>query len=313
MVTKPELDPQILPWIERFERDMNAPDLDMPTRREAYARIMREQVHTGDAVDMRDITVPTRHGDMAARLYTPDASAPPLLIYMHGGGFVVGDLDTLDVPLTHIARESGWAILSLDYKLAPEYMYPVAFEQCEDGLLWALENTDALGVAPIFGIGGDSAGGNLTGLLTQKWADRIGDKLVWQLLINPVLDFLGVEEARNLSHRQFKDGPILSTDVMAGFQMAYFPDEDAKRIASPIHADLPERLPPAFIMAAECDPLRDDSIAYAKALTEKGFASRLTVLPGMCHNFITMTHVSDVARRALDEIAVEARKHNPTM
>lgn len=145
MITKPELDPQILSHIERFDREMSNPALDIAGMRSQYATIMSDQVPLCAPVPTRDLTIPTRHGDMAARLYKPDSTSPqPLLVYMHGGGFVVGDLDTLNVPLTYIARQSGWAILSLDYKLAPEHLYPIAYEQCEDGLDWAITHANSL-------------------------------------------------------------------------------------------------------------------------------------------------------------------------
>ena len=309
MSSRPAIDPEILSSVERFDREMEAPDLDLAQQRKLYSSIMAEQQPTGEPVEMRDLVIPTRHGDMAARLYMPNhETPPPLLVYMHGGGFVVGDLDTLNVPLTHVARESGCAILSLDYKLAPEFLYPVAYEQCEDALDWAIGNTKHLGVIDRFGIGGDSAGGNLTALLALRCGQAMGEKLVWQLLINPVLDFPGVELRENLSHQQFGSGPILSSEVMAGFNKAYFPDREAMLAASPLHADMPATLPPAYIAAAECDPLRDDSIHYAEKLLAHGVEARLKVFPGMCHNFTTLSHKSKTARQSLDDVAAEARR-----
>lgn len=135
----------------------------------------------------------------------------------------------------------------------------------------------------------------------------MGDKIVWQLLINPVLDFIGVEEGATLSHRQFNNGPILSKDVMAGFNKAYFPDRESMQRSSPSRQTLPARLPDTFIAAAECDPLRDDSVHYAQALNAAGVNAKVVVYKGMCHNFITLSHLCETAKKSLDDIVTEAR------
>ncbi len=171
---------------------------------------------------------------------------------MHGGGFMVGDLESVDRPLHEISRKARIAILSLDYALAPEHSYPIAREQCEDAVRWSSVQQTALGLAPgPLGIGGDSAGGNMAALLALHFRDEGNSPIGWQLLINPVLDFPGVEAPHTASHRAFAAGPILNLEVMKSFNAAYFKDEAAKLEASPFSRRDFANLPSAFIAAAE--------------------------------------------------------------
>lgn len=311
----PPLDPQIAPQAARFDEVMGQPGLTVQQFRERYSALMAEQGEPPVRVRTSDITIATRHGDMGARLYTPEITAPPaLILYMHGGGFMVGSLDGLDKVMHQFSHATGLAILSLDYALAPEHTYPVALQQCEDALLWAAENTELLGTSGNIAVAGDSAGGNLSALLAIRHHAELGERLFWQGLINPVLDFPGVAEGRKLSHRQFAAGPILNIEVMKGFNQAYFPDKESLVEASPIHfkGDM-NGLPSAFIAAAECDPLRDDSVHYAAMLQAAGVPATLKVYPGMCHNYMTLAHHSKVAAGFIEDFIAEARTAAATL
>ena len=215
----------------------------------------------------------------------------------------VGDLDTLEVPLHAVSRGSGVTILSLDYALAPEHMYPIALEQCQDGLLWADQHRAELGVDGPLGVGGDSAGGNFAALLSQWAVATGGPTLDWQVLINPVLDFPAVEKASTESHRLYGDSPMLSTEAMQVFLASYFESPAAMVEASPLCTDIDcSALPPAFIAVGECDALHDDSVNYAKKLRAAGVPVQLEVYQGMPHNFMTLTNISGTARRFLKDL-----------
>lgn len=296
------MDPEILPFANRFATQMGEPGVSVDEWRRRYAALLAEQGSPASPVATRDIEIPTRHGSLTARLYLPESDDPALLVYMHGGGFVVGNLESLEVPLHALSRGAGIAILSLDYALSPENMYPVALEQCQDALRWAEQNLGTLGVAGPIAVGGDSAGGNFAALLTLWARDTDGPKIDWQVLINPVLDFPAVDTMGTESHRIYGDSPMLNTQAMQIFMKSYFKDELAKISASPSLRDDLSGLPPAFIAAAECDPLRDDSIAYAKRLSDVGIRASLSVYEGMTHNFAVLTHISGTARTFLGDL-----------
>ena len=300
--TKRAYDPDVIPAMERFGATMMVEGLTIEDWRQRYAGLMAEQGIPTDPVSTRDLTIPTRHGEMKARLYLPAEPSPALLVYAHGGGFVVGDLDTLEVPLHAVSRGSGVAILSLDYALAPEHRYPIALEQCQDGLLWADQHRAELGVDGPLGVGGDSAGGNFAALLSQWAVATGGPALEWQVLINPVLDFPAVEKASTESHRLYGDSPMLSTEAMQVFLASYFRSPADTLEASPLCADIDcSTLPPAFIAVGECDALHEDSVAYAEKLRAAGVPVQLEVYQGMPHNFMTLTKVSGTARRFLQD------------
>lgn len=307
-ILPPELDPQVEPVVRKFDLVMGEPGLSIEEMRLRYSALLAEQGVAERKVSTRDIEVPTRHGAIRARLYLPPAQAAPLLVYMHGGGFMVGDIECLEKPLHELSGSADIAILSLDYALAPEHVYPIALEQCLDALEWAAErraewslSTEALG------IGGDSAGGNLAALVALRTRDSGGPRINWQALINPVLDFPAADEQTTASHRAYANGPILKQEVMKAFGDAYFADEAVKREASPVLAPDLSGLPSAFVAVAQCDPLRDDGVRYAERLNGAGVPATLKIYPGMSHNFIVMTHVSETARAFMQDFITAAR------
>lgn len=302
------IDPEIKDFVARFDEAMYEPGLDIQELRRRYSTLLLEQGAAPNPVPTRELEIPTRHGKISARLYRPESQSPlPLLVYLHGGGFMVGDLASLDTPLHQLSREAGIAILSLDYALSPEHLYPVALEQCEDALKWAATHCEDLGVGSRLGIAGDSSGGNLTALLALRARGAGGPPLVWQAMINPVLDFPGVAAQATESHKIYAQGPILKHELMMFFMQCYFPTDAAKVEASPLHRTALQGLPPAFVAAAQCDPLRDEGLIYGERLARAGCPVVSHLYPGLPHNFITMSHLSGVVRGFLGDLAAAAR------
>ncbi|MEV8273512.1 alpha/beta hydrolase [Microbacterium sp. NPDC077184] len=294
-------------YVETFRSTMEDGSPDVPEARRRYAALLATQGRPDRAARTQSLTVPTRHGDMGARLYLPEGTPAGLLLYMHGGGFVVGDLDSVDLVLQTVCVGAGIAILSVDYYLAPEYVYPVAFEQCIDALIWAAEHRSDLGGDGPLAIGGDSAGGNLTALLTHWAATNDGPSVSWQAVINPVLDFLALDDEITGSHALYGDSPMLSIDAMTHFMQSYFPSQEAKIAASALRRiDDYSVLPPTFLAAGQCDPLRDESVAYAGHLAAAGVPLAFVLYEGMTHNFITLSRHAKEAQRFVRDFTEQA-------
>ena len=250
------------------------------------------------AVDRR---IPGPGGDIPVRIYTPNGTAPfPLLVYFHGGGWVLGGLDTHDGVCRALANGAGCVVVSVDYRLAPEHRYPAAAEDCHAATKWAAANAAELGAdARRLAVGGDSAGGNLAAVVPQMARDRGGPAIVFQLLIYPATD--AASDAP--SQRENADGYLLTHGDMLWFWGHYLGDaaRGAEPYASPLRADRLAGLPPALVITAEFDPLRDEGETYAKRLEEAGVPARLTRYDGMIHGFFGMGHLMDQANAAVRE------------
>ena len=303
------LAPELVEVARAFDTEMDHQGLTMAQMRESYRTRVLAEGSPDDPVSTRDLSIATRHGAVAVRLYSPPAAGPvALLVYMHGGGFVVGDLDCLDVPLHRLCRKSGVAILAVDYGLAPEAKFPVAVEQCEDVLRYATTHRTDLGVNDRLGVAGDSAGGNLSALLAQRLRKDAQVELHWQCLINPVLDIRGVVEERTASMRTFRNGPILKRDVMLWFNEMYHQRPEDQIASSPARVTELRGLPPAFVVTAECDALRDEAADYADCMRAAGVNVDYRSYAGMFHNFILYTHRSPTAAGMVDDVARMARQ-----
>ena len=247
-------------------------------------------------------------GAIPVRLYAPaDAGTPgPALVYFHGGGWVIGSLDTHDNLCRALANRSGLRVVSVDYRLAPEHPWPAA---PEDGYA-VVRHLAAQGAA--FGIdgsrlavGGDSAGGNLAAVVALMARDRGGPALRHQLLLYPVVD----HDFDRPSYRENGEGYFLTRDGMRWFWDQYVADP-ARRdesYASPQRAEKLEGLPPATLLTAEYDPLRDEGEAYAERLRAAGVATTATRHHGQIHGFVSLLDVFDAGRRAVDEIGATLR------
>lgn len=246
-------------------------------------------------------SIPGPSGEIPIRIYTPEGPGPhPVLVYFHGGGWVIGDLDTHDGPCRSLARGASTLVVSVEYRLAPENPFPAAPDDCYAATVWVADNAQKLGGdANRLAVGGDSAGGNLaavTSLMAQK---RGGPSLCHQLLIYPVTD----HAFGTPSYSENADGYFLTLDLMKWFWDKYLPDASAGEnpLASPLRAQDLSGLPPATVMTAEFDPLRDEGERYARRLTDAGVETKRIRYDGLFHGFFGMGTAIDRAQEAMND------------
>ncbi|MER7581863.1 alpha/beta hydrolase [Kitasatospora sp. NPDC097691] len=248
------------------------------------------------AVEPRKIPGPD--GDLDVRIYRPTARHPALrpgVLYLHGGAFISGDLDTGDLNCRDICLASGAVVVAVDYRLAPEHPYPAAFDDCYAALHWTAENADALDVDPArLAVAGRSAGGALAAAVALAARDRGGPALVYQLLLVPALDDRG-----NLpSVGECVDDRIVDGRVARGMWQLYLGSAAADPYAAPARARDLVGLPPAYIEICQADALRDEGLEYARRLMTAGVHTELHVVPGAFHLFEGYAPDSRLARRA---------------
>lgn len=271
------------------------------TPAEVRARLAAGPLPAGPEVQVRQGRVAGAESELDARFYRPSGAEGPLptLIYVHGGGFVLGDLDGHDNVCRQLCADSGCGVISLDYRLAPDAKFPAAPEDCYAATCFIHRHAAELGVdASRLAIGGDSAGGNLSAVTTQLVRDRGGASLAFQLLLYPAVDF---REFDTPSHEQNARGYFLTRAAMEWFRGHYLRDEADRRhpMASPLLATDLRGLPPAFVVTAEYDPLRDEGEAYARALEAAGVPTTLTRFDGTIHGFASFYAFIDAGREAL--------------
>ncbi len=261
------------------------------------------------------------HGAIALRHYRPVASSAstvlPALVYYHGGGWVIGDLDTHDVLCRQLCNASGCSVIAVDYRLAPEHRFPAAFDDCLAATYWVAREAKTLNIdASRLAVGGDSAGGNLAAAVAIAARDNAarnnearnnaGLQIAYQLLIYPATDQrLGFPSRTNNGQ-----GYLLTADTMKYFHDHYITDQawDLDWRASPLLAPSLAGLPPALVLTAGFDPLLDEGLAYATALTEAGNRATYICFQRQIHGFITMGRVLDEANTALALCAAELRR-----
>jgi acetyl esterase/lipase len=251
---------------------------------------------------VEELTLPGPAGEIPARLYadTPDHDAGGLLVYYHGGGHVIGTLDTHDSACRFIAKHAGVGVLSVDYRLAPEHIYPAAVDDSVAALAWASENAERLGFdAARIAVGGDSAGGNLAAVVALAAKTGEAPLPAFQLLIYPVCDYV----ERRPSYELFKEGFFLTEAEMDWYRDHYIPDRDAAHEwrVSPLRAPDHSGLPPTYILTAGFDPLRDEAEDYARILTAAGVPTALHRHDGLLHSFVNQTSLHRGARDAMLE------------
>jgi acetyl esterase len=251
------------------------------------------------------------NGPIPLRLYRPvgasDTALLPVLVYFHGGGWVIGDLDTHDTLCRELANLADCAVVAVDYRLGPEHPFPEAVTDCIDATLWVRDHARELGLdASHLAVGGDSAGGNLAAVVSIDARDRGDLPIAFQLLIYPATDQHGTAP----SHAENGQGYLLTRDTMRYFLDRYIadPSDYGDWRASPLlHPDL-SKLPPALVITAGFDPLRDEGAAYAKRLTAAGNRSSYVNFPRQIHGFVTMGKVLDEANTAVALCAAELRR-----
>jgi acetyl esterase len=241
-------------------------------------------------------------GPLGLRVYTPPGTGPfPLLVFFHGGGFVLCDLDTHDPTCRNLCAGAGCVVASVGYRLAPEHRFPAAPEDCLAATRWAAENAAELGADPArMAVGGDSAGGALATVTALRVRDEGGPRLAGQLLIYPMTD---LEMTARPSLAENGEGYGVTAKDIAWFRSLYLSDSSEARHphASPIHAPDLSRLPPALVVTAEYDPLRDEGERYGARLREAGVATVVSRYDGVIHAFFSLPGLVDKSDTVLEE------------
>lgn len=262
-----------------------------------------------DLAEVRNLTATGPHGAIALRLYRPAAAAhpAPTLVYYHGGGWTMGNLDSHDVLCRQLADESGFVVVAVDYRMGPEHRFPAAVDDVLAATRWLQAQADTLGLdATRFAVGGDSAGGNLAAVVALAWRDA-GEAvpLKFQLLIYPATDM----RLAAPSHTSNGQGYLLTAETIRYFRSHYLDaDQYGDWRASPLlHADL-SGLPPALVITAGFDPLRDEGRQYADALSAAGSPAQYICFERQIHGFITMGRLLGEADTAVALCAAALRR-----
>jgi len=308
------LDPQVKALLEQLGADPEAPRLiDLPPAggREMYRAMANMLDLQGVAIGkIEDRTIPGPAGDIPVRLYTPVAAGGtcPALIYYHGGGWVIGDLDTHDALCRTLANEAGCKVIAVDYRLAPEHPFPAAFDDSYAAVKWVEANASEIGIDPNrIAVAGDSAGGNLAAAVCQKAKADKTPRIAFQLLIYPVTD----APRGTQSYKDFAEGYFLEAEGMDWFWNHYVTSAGADPKdprAAPLHAASLAGLPPAYVVTAGFDVLRDEGKAYAEALKKAGVDVEYVNYEGMIHGFFNLQGALDVSRDAVKAAAKALRE-----
>jgi acetyl esterase len=286
--------------------EVDLTQLPPPAVREVYAQMSLAR-SPAPVATVSDRSFPGPAGEVPLRIYRPEDGPRPALVYFHGGGFVIGNLDTHDGTCRALANASGCTVVSVDYRLAPEHRFPAAPEDCYAALRFVAEAGAEIGVDPTrLAVGGDSAGGNLAAVTALLARERRGPSLRFQLLVYPVTDY----RFDTASYRENAEGYFLTQKMMRWFWDHYLerPEHGDDPIASPLRAKDLAGLPPALVLTAGYDPLRDEGEAYAARLREAGVEAELERYPGQFHGFFSMYDVLDDGRAAIARAGAALRR-----
>jgi acetyl esterase len=298
------LDPQAKFLLEQMEAAGAPPMSSLPPEEARMTTDFSQLAGTPEEVaKIENRTFPGPAGEIPVRIYTPEGEGPfPALVYYHGGGWVIGDLETVDVPSRMLANRANCVVVSVDYRLAPEHKFPAAADDSYAAAKWVVENAASIAVdADRVAIGGDSAGGNLAAVVALMARDKGEISLAYQMLIYPVTNHSYATE----SYTENADGYLLTKDSMVWFWDHYLRnEEDGKNpYASPLQAEDLSGLPPALVLTGEFDPLRDEGEAYAQRLKEAGVEVEAARYDGMIHGFFWMPGVLEQGRKSIEQAA----------
>lgn len=304
------VDPQTQAMLDETAA-LNLPPFYMLPVEEARAQAIATNIDPAVAPEpvahVENRTIPGPAGAIPIRVYTPAGTGPfPVLVYFHGSGFVVCNLDTHDGICRGLTNGAGCVTVSVDYRLAPEHPFPAAVEDCYAATAWvATHATEVDGDPNRIAVGGDSAGGNLATVVALLARDQGGPRLVFQLLVYPVAD----QPCTTPSYEENAEGYSLTKQDMIWFWNHYLTDKSAWEDprAAPLRAKDLRNLPPALVITAEYDPLRDEGELYAKRLQEAGVPVRLVRYEGVIHGFFGKAHRLDRAREAIGDAAASLR------
>lgn len=308
-----DLHPQVLAIRDRIKRD-RVPHLSTLSIEQARAADRAAAAAgTGEAepvAEVSEIAIPGPAGQIQARVYRPDVAGPgaglPVLVYFYGGGWSLGTLDTCDGVCRMITNAAGCVTVAAAYRLAPEHKFPAAVEDCHASAQWVADHAAELGIdASRFAVGGDSSGGNLAAAVALHARDLGGPAITHQLLVYPNTD----HQADTESMREFADEYFFNPASVRWYWGMYLaaPRDGANPLASPLRADDLSGLPPATVITAEYDPLRDEGELYARKLQAAGVPTEIIRYDGMMHGFFTMVGILDTAREAVLEAAARLR------
>jgi acetyl esterase len=302
------LDPQLQAMRDQRERD-NVPPLYAMSLTEARAADLASIRASGGEPEpvheVANLTIPGPGGELPLRLYRPASGPLPALLYFFGGGWVLGTIDTADGVSRSLANSSGALVAVVGYRLAPEHPFPAAIDDCHATVRWVAEHAAEIGADPArLAVGGDSAGGNLAAAVALR-ARAGGPALAGQILVYPNTDQLADDE----STRAADDPFLFNRHSVAWYRQHYLADpaDAANPLASPLRAESLAGLPPALVITAEYDPLRDQGEAYARRLADAGVPVELSRYPGMAHGFFTMAGTVDASRAAIGQAASRLR------
>ncbi|MGH8383474.1 alpha/beta hydrolase [Pseudomonas sp.] len=303
------LDKQIAAVLQQFsaQPEPDYDQLDVLQYRQ-YADNLMPPIPGAAMAEVCDLRVGGAAGELDARLYRPlDQDNLPLLVFFHGGGFVIGTLDTHDNLCRTLARETGAVVVSVAYRLAPQACFPAAPLDCYAATCWLVEHASRLGVdGSRLALAGDSAGGNLAIAVSRLAAQRQGPQIRHQCLFYPVTN----GRCDSPSYQSYAEGYLLSRAMMAWFWKTYLqsPAQVDDPLASPLLAVSLAGLPATTLVTAEYDPLRDEGEAFAERLRAAGVATRIERCEGMVHGFISMAPFVERAATALAGAAADLRR-----
>jgi acetyl esterase len=268
----------------------------------------RPRVAGPEVARVEQRSIPGPGPAILVRIYTPTGTGPfPILVWFHGGGWVLGDLDSADPTARHLAMGADCVVVSVDYRLAPETKFPGPADDCYAATQWAVQHAAEMhGDPDRIAVGGDSAGGNLAAAVSLMARDRRGPSLAFQLLVYPVTHC----NFTTNSYQSFAEGYMLTRASMQWYWNHYLQDAaDANNAyAAPLMARNLSGLPPALVITAECDPLCDEGAAYAQRLKEAGVPTTYSCYEGMIHGFFGMPAVLDKGRLAVAEASAALQK-----
>lgn len=257
---------------------------------------------------VEDLRIPGPAGQIPIRVYTPEGKEPfPVFVYYHGGGFCYGNIQLTDNICRAVANRASCVVVSVGYRLAPEDKFPAAIDDSYAATKWVSENANRVNGDPArIAVGGDSAGGMLAAVVSLKARDENAKFPIYQILICPCTDYSGLNTN---SWREFSTGYMLTKADALSFMDHYFEEDQDRRVpyASPLLAPDLSKLPPALIITAEFDPLRDEGEAYGERLKRSGVSVKISRYAGMIHDFPMMDGALDKAKDAWNEIAKSLR------
>jgi len=293
------LDPIVSDMLQQME-ELGGPALNEMSPDEGRAMYLAMNAETSKQ-ELPQVSDAAADG-IPIRIYRPELDLVlPCLVYFHGGGWVIGDLETHDAPCRLLAKQANCVVIAVDYRRAPEHPFPAALDDCYSALQWVQSKSDSLLInASKIAVGGDSAGGNLAACVCLKARDDSGPGIVHQLLVYPATD----ASMKTKSYVENGDGYMLTRDSMIWFWNHYVGEDHRDNpLASPSKAEDLSRLPSATVLTAEFDPLRDEGEVYADRLKAAGVSTFLKRYDGLIHGFISFTDALPAARDSVKLIS----------